>query len=132
MTKTMTVYLASAITFNGAIVDKGESIELPEKSAKALIEEGLAEAGTSSKAKKGTSQTSGEKDGQSNEEGEQGSETDENELIRKALDDKYKGKVPELKEHAKEADVQVPYDATKADIIEAIIKAGKAEAIQAK
>ena len=92
----MKIKLLAAVTFSGAHVDANEEIELPEFSAKALIEEGKAEALEEAPA--------GDK---------------------QALDVKYKGKVPELKEHAKEFDIEFKHDATKAEIIDAIIEAGK-------
>lgn len=127
MTKTLTVLLAAAVHFNGAKVEAGELIELPENSALALIKEGNA-----SEAEKGTSETS-------KENGEQEPGTDPNEaetaayeLNKRALDDKYKGKIPELKDHAKEVEVEFAHDVTKEKLIEAILEAGKAEAVLAK
>lgn len=127
MAKTVKVFLTSAITFNGAIVDKGESIELPEKSAQALINEG-----TASESKKEALEASNENGEQTPTGDDNGSQDESYALNMQALNDKYVGRIPELKEHAKEADVQFPHDATKGEIIEAIVQAGKAEAILAK
>ena len=132
MTNTINVILTAAITFNGAIVEKGETIELPEKSAKALIAEGSAKEGTTSEAKNGTLEPSNGNSEQEEGDGSKTSPEDEKELIRKALDDKYVSRIAELKDHAKEADVQFAHDATKAAVIEAVIEAGKAEAVLAK
>lgn len=129
MTNTIIVTLLVAITFNGATVEAGESIELPAKSAESLIAEGGAKRNEPSEAP-------GLPTGDEKDEGEQ-STTDEltedwKALKTKALDDKYKGQIPALKEHAKEVDVQFAHDATKAEIIEAIIAAGKEDAVLAK
>jgi len=132
MTNTINVILTAAITFNGAIVEKDETIELPEKSAKALIAEGSAKEGTPSEAKNGTLEPSNVKGEQEEGDGIKTSPEDEKELIRKALDAKYVSRIAELKEHAKEADVQFAHDATKVIIIDAVIEAGKAEAVLAK
>lgn len=127
MTKTLTVLLAAAVHFNGAKVEAGETIELPENSALALIKEG-----TASEAEKGTPEGSNEN---GKEEGDEGSEealAAAYELNKRALDDKYVGKVKDLKEHAKEVEVEFAHDVTKEKLIEAILTAGKAEAVLAK
>lgn len=98
----MKIKLLDQVTFEGAHVEAGEEIELSDFSAKALVAEGKAEA-----LEQQAPQTppAGDKD---------------------ALDKKYTGKIPELKEHAKAADVEFKHDATKAEIIDAIIEAEKA------
>lgn len=127
MTNTINVLLTAAVTYNGATVDAGETIELPEKSALALINEG-----TATEAEKGTLEPSNENGNQEDGEGTNEAQTKANELNKQALDDKYKGKIPELKEHAKEVEVEFAHDVTKEKLIEAILEAGKAEAVLAK
>lgn len=127
MTKSISVILSAAVTFNGATVEAGETIELPEKSALALVKEG-----TASEAEKGTLEPSNENGNQEDGEGTNDAGAEAYELNKQALDDKYVGKIPELKAHAKEVEVEFAHDATKGDIIEAVLEAGKAEAVLAK
>lgn len=132
MTNTISLTLLAAITFNGAMVEAGEIIELPSKSAESLIAEGQAKRNEVSEAQ-GVPTDEEKVEGEQllTEEPSEPSE-DDKVLKTKALDDKYKGQIPALKEHAKEVDVQFAHDATKAEIIEAIITAGKDEAVLAK
>ena len=101
----MKLKLIEQVTFNGAHIEAGEEIELSEKSAKALIAEGKAESLEPVESEKQDESPADDK---------------------AALDKKYTSKIPELKEHAKAADVEFKHDATKAEIIEAVIEAGKA------
>lgn len=98
----MKIKLLKQVTVEGAHIEAGEELEVSELSAKALIAEGGAEA---LEQQAPQDPPAGDKD---------------------ALDKKYTGKIPELKEHAKAADVEFKHDATKAEIIDAIIEAGKA------
>lgn len=101
----MKLKLIEQVTFNGAHVEAGEEIELSEISAQALIAEGKAEALEPEAPKTPDDSPADDK---------------------AALDKKYTSKIPELKEHAKAADVEFKHDATKAEIIDAVIEAGKA------
>ncbi|WP_332648888.1 hypothetical protein [Lysinibacillus sp. 54212] len=127
--KTKRVHLLAAITLNGAIVEAGKTEELSLLSANALIAEGKAEE----VAQEGTG---GQQKGATelNEQNSGGAPKvpteDELTLLRKALDDKY-NRDP-LAEEAKKVGVEFPYDAKKAVIIEAVIEAGKAEALLAE
>ncbi|MED3571957.1 hypothetical protein [Cytobacillus praedii] len=133
------VLLTESITFNGAIIGEGEIVQLPIKSAKALIEEGkgitpVPDEKTAKTLEGALSLNTGDNGNPHLSPSEDPKDQTEEELslIRKALDDKYKGGIPTLKEHAKEAGVEFPYDANKGEIIEAVITAGKAEAVLAK
>lgn len=133
MTKTKFVFLDEAVTFNGSTVEAGEVIELGELSAQALIKEGKGREATpdaeTAKALEGAgSPGSDDKGDQHLTPSEDPKKpTEELELITKALNDKY-NRDP-LAEAAKEVGVEFPYDAKKGEIIEAVIKAGKAEAL---
>jgi hypothetical protein len=59
--------------------------------------------------------------------GESGASNEADAKAAKALDDKYKR--DELATAAKDAGVEFPYDAKKAEIIEAVMTAGKAETL---
>lgn len=130
--------LNEALTFNGAIVEAGEVIELPEKSAQALIEEGKAKEvipdEETGKALGGVGSPGNDETTDphltpsNNPENEPGEEL---ELIKKALSDKYED-VEALREVAKEVDIAVAWNAGKDTVINKIIEAGKAEAVLAK
>lgn len=106
----MKLKLIEQVTFNGAHVEAGEEIELSEISAQALIAEGKAEALEPEALEPEAPKTP--------------DDTPADDKV--ALDKKYTSKIPELKEHAKAADVEFKHDATKAEIIDAVIEAGKA------
>lgn len=115
----MNVLLHASITLEGVDLEAGNVVELSEKSAQALINEGNAV--------------------ESSPEGEPIEKEDAADPVaqyqpeaalektRKALDDQYK--MEELKPAAKEAGVDFAYDVTKANLIAAIIEQGKAEAL---
>jgi hypothetical protein len=147
MSKTMHVILTQAITLGGSIVAADEVVELTEKSAQALIDEGKAEAvepdeetgkalnaaGSPGSDETGDPHLTPSEDGKDGTDGQPAANNEEEiEKLRKALDDKYKGEIPALKDHAKEVDVQFAHDATKGEIIAAVIEAGKGEAVLAK
>lgn len=124
----MKVKLIEAVTVESGEVAAGEYIELSEKSAKALIAEGRAELDE----EQIEADSITEKQKAAEEEAKAIAEkkaVEELAKTRKALDSKYK--VEELAAAAKEAGVEFAFDAKKADIIEAIIAAGKAEALLA-
>lgn len=130
MTK-MKITLLAAVTFAGAILEAGESLELSERSAKALIDEGKAKPTKTSK-KPPVNDSEGGKEPEvgkdANEQTEANSE--DSGKISSALDDKYKR--DELAEAAKKAGVEFPFDARKQEIIDTVIEAGKADALLAE
>lgn len=127
----------------------GEVLQLPGRSADALVSEGKAEEVTpdaeTGKALQELSGNSGPASPQSNETGEgvpkQGEtqqtpegaaeggavEAEERAKVEKALDAQYKR--DELAERAKEVGVEFPYDAKKAEIVAAVIDQDKAVAV---
>lgn len=123
------VLLNESITFSGAHVGKGEIVELPTKSAQALIDEGKAlEAEPDAETKKALEGvTEGDKGGgiRIPSEDETGGKFESLDGIKKALDKQYKA--DDLKAAAKAADIQFAHDATKPEVINAVIAAGKAE-----
>lgn len=114
--KTITITaIAAGLTLAGVSIQKGESVELPEASAAALVKEGKATAaGDEAKEPAG---------GQKPE----ATAAEEIERQRKALDDQYT--LDELKTAAKDAAVDFAYDATKKALIASIIEQGKTEAL---
>lgn len=115
--KTLKVTLLAAITLQGMELAAGETVELSEMSAKALVNEGTATAGdVAPKGEDAPPATDPKKD-----------EADQVEKQRKALDAQYKA--DDLKDKAKEAGVDFAYDVTKSDLIAAIIEQGKTEAL---
>lgn len=144
---TIFVLLTVAVMLGGVTIAAGEIIELPEKSALALIGEGKAERvtpdeGTTAALSQDAGgqnppQSPGEgdnsPDNQNAPEGQPGGlndappEGDEAEKVFKAIDAQYKR--DELAEAAKLAGVDFAYDAKKGDIIQAAIDQGKAAAI---
>lgn len=124
----MKLKLIAAVTFESGEIQPGEYIEVSEKSAKALIEEGRAVID----AEQEEADRILEKQKAAEEEAKALAEKkaiEELTKTRKALDGKYK--VEELAAAAKEAGVEFAFDAKKADIVEAVIAAGKAEALLA-
>jgi hypothetical protein len=108
---------AVGVSFGGADLDVGAIIELPEKSAAALIAEGKATAVTP------TEETAVALD--KLPEGD--NEPTEAEKQAKALDGQYKR--DELYEAAKEAGVDIAFDAKKGEIVAAVIAQGFAGAL---
>jgi len=127
------VKLLGPVTYNGSIVEAGEILELPEKSAKSLVGDKIAEFinemkpatvdVTDETGDEGTTDTPAEKNEATGENNSQ----EDIEKLKKALDNKY-NKEP-LAEKAKELGVEFPYDAKKAEIIDAVIAAGKADVL---
>lgn len=121
-------------TFNGGTVAAGEIIEVPERSAASLIEEGAAEA--IEQEATGSPQGDENPDGGSNTPGDQekdqdgqdnGAQDEELAKVRKTLDNKFKR--DDLAAAAKDLGVEFAFDAKKAEIVEAVIAAGKAEVL---
>jgi hypothetical protein len=135
------VLLAAAVTLHGREVAAGNVIELPEKSARALVNEGLGvfaepTAGTAAElaalangnpVENGATQHGGQLPPDGGNVANTGAQYAEIEKLKKALDNQYKK--DELAEAAKAIGVDFPYDANKAEIIEAAIEQGKAEAL---
>ena len=115
----MKVRLLKPVTLESSEVPAGEIIDVSELSAGALIEEGAAEAteGPTGSEPPAGDQTTGETEEQAAEK------------LRAALDSKYKR--DELADAAKEAGVEFAFDAKKAEIVSAVMAAGKAEALLA-
>ncbi|MGG3803163.1 hypothetical protein [Metabacillus fastidiosus] len=130
MSNTKHIILDEAITYQGAILPVGEVVELPAKSAQALIDEGKGRQAENYEGSKPAS--SGNKNNSTSSQTGTDEEAERIEKLRKALDEKYKNAIPALKEHAKAENVQFTSEATKAEIIAAVIEAGKAEEILAK
>lgn len=124
MSKTIYVLLATGITLEYGDVQAGEVVELPELSAKALINEGKAEEVTPDE---NTADALKKREGQEPQEPPLPDPAEEVEKIRKALDDQYK--LEDLKPAAQEAGVDFAYDVTKKSLIAAIIEQGKAQAL---
>lgn len=126
---TKKVLLKTAVTKDGGIFEAGEMLELGSLSANALIAEGKAVEVSSEATGEPTDEERGKKEETHSEVSE--SVTDEaTALLRKALNEKY-NRGP-LAEEAKNVGVEIPFDAKKNEIIEAIIEAGKAEFLLAK
>lgn len=128
------VKLLKPVTFNGAIVEAGEEIEVAERSAASLVADKVAEyLGEKTAATVGVSDetvdsgTTATPDEENAPTGESGASNEADAKAAKALDDKYKR--DELATAAKDAGVEFPYDAKKAEIIEAVMTAGKAETL---
>lgn len=121
--KTAHVKLLEPCTFQGGLVEEKEVLEIPARSAAALVSEGKAsfcdENGDAVKNSVGEELPT-------DEEVKENEEADEK-ATAKALDAQYKR--DELAEAAKKIDVEFAYDAKKAAIIKAIIDQGKAEAL---
>lgn len=125
------VKLLVPVTLGGSIVDAGEEIVLSERSAASLVADNQAEAivdqidattdVSDDNLDTDTTDTPGEDEGAKDEI----DALEELERVRKALDDKYKR--DEVAATAKELGVEFHYDAKKAEIIEAVIEAEKAE-----
>lgn len=128
MSKAITVTLLAAVTFNGALLEKGDVVELSENSARSLIAEGGAEASEATGSDLSGSEGSGTQKPTDDETGDQDEALA---IMTKALDDKYVNRIPELKEHAVKADIQFAHDATKKEVIEAVLAAGKGDTILA-
>lgn len=115
----MKIRLLKPVTLESSEVPAGEIIDVSELSAGALINEGAAEATegpTSDETPKGDLTTGN-------------AEELEAEKLRAALDSKYKR--DELADAAKEVGVEFAFDAKKAEIVSAVIAAGKSEALLA-
>lgn len=120
----MKVKLIAPVTVESGELEAGEYIEVSEKSAKALIAEGRAIIDE----EQIEADRILEKQKAAEEEAKALAEQQAVEALvktRKALDSKYK--VEELATAAKEAGVEFAFDAKKADIIEAVIAAEKAD-----
>jgi len=141
MSKTKYVLLKEPVTFNGAIVEAEEVVELGALSAKALIDEGKAvevtpDAETGKALEGAGSPGSGDNTDPHQvvpSEPKIDPENDKDkdlELTKKALNDKF-NRDP-LAEEAKAVGVEFPYDAKKGEIIQAVIEAGKAEVLLEK
>lgn len=127
------VKLLEPVTFGGSIIDAGEEVNLSELSAAALVKEGGAEyVGEISPASLGDLNenqgegTTGTPEGEKALEGQINAQ-EELEKIKKTLDAKY-NRDP-LAEAAKEMGVEFAFNAKKAEIIDAVVEAGKAEAL---
>lgn len=119
------VKLLKTVTLWGNDVNPGEVIEVNDVSADALVNEGAAEH---VEAEEGSQDPAG--DGENNNEGGQqdpAAEAAAIEMQKAALDAQYKK--DDLAEAAKAVGVEFHYDAKKADIIEAVIAAGKASVL---
>ncbi|WP_433958544.1 hypothetical protein [Cytobacillus horneckiae] len=132
--KTKTLLLLNTITYNGTFVEVDEVIELPEKSAQALIEEGKAKE---VKADKETKEALDDRksDGEDSphlipSDGKENAGEDEATLSAKALDDKFNRDA--LAEVAKQVGVEFPYNAKKGEIIRAVLEAEKADVLLEK
>lgn len=114
----MKVILTAVVTHGRHNLEPGTVIELPEASALALINEERAKP----------AEEKGDPALLIGAEGVIDPEAAAREVVekmRKALDDKYKR--DPLAEAAKNVGVEFAYDATKAEIIDAVIAAGKAD-----
>lgn len=120
------ILLLIPVTFEGSTVAAGEEIEVSERSAQALVDEGGAEFVQEKSATLDVTPEEEEADRILGEKEAQAVQ-DELERVRKALDDKYLR--PELADAAKGIGVEFPYDAKKSEIIEAAVEAGKAAAL---
>lgn len=130
------VLLKESITLSGSHIDAGEYVDLSEKSANALIEEGKAshaepfeETRKSPEVHKEPSEGDKDESVQTPSEGQENEAGAENEAekITKALNDQYSR--TKLAEEAKKVGVEFPYDAKKGEIVRAVIEQGKAEAL---
>lgn len=137
MQKTKFVLLKETVTFCGSHLQPGEVVELTVKSADALINEGKGceaipdeETKNALESLEGTVATSEENDEQTPSENENGESSLDSDEISISLDKKYKA--DELKDAAKAAGVEFPYDSKKGEVINAVIEAGKAEALLAE
>ncbi|MGP9042108.1 DUF7210 family protein [Cytobacillus kochii] len=136
MKKIKQIILNEPVTFNGAIIQAGEVLELSELSAKALVEEGKGEEVTAEENQnppEGTEVT--EEGGKAKEdlrhsENKEDGAGDDTALVVKALEDKY-NRDP-LAEAAKGVGVEFAFNAKKGEIIQAVIQAGKAEVLLQK
>jgi hypothetical protein len=106
------VKLLGELTYNGAIVKPGETLELGELSAKAAVLEGRAVYEES---------TEPEEKVQPSVDPVAANDAAKDQL-KKAIDGRYTK--DQLEEIAKENGVEFAYDARKAEIIEAVIAAG--------
>lgn len=98
----------------------GQEVEISLRSADALIAEGKAKP-IEEKAEENPSGGNGQ--------GQSGDNLDDLAKLTAAIDAKFKKE--DLTEAAKKLEVQFAYDAKKADVIAAVIAAGKGEAILA-
>lgn len=108
--------IAQGVTFSGAEIPVGEFLEVSVKSADALIESGYAE---STDGEEVTDPNAGKQDG--------GNEPTEEQKQAEALEGQYKR--DELYAAAKEAGVDIAFDAKKGEIIAAVIAQGFAAAL---
>lgn len=118
MSKFLFILLHEEITLAGEPIKAGDVVELPERSAQALINEGkAAEATADGDTQKALEDLPPAEDVQKNAEADL-------EMTRSALDSQYK--LDDLKPAAKDAGVEFAYDVKKGDLITAIIEQGKA------
>ena len=126
------IKLLRSVTYMGHDVEAGEVIEIAEKSAKSLVSSGVAEE--IAEIAPGSSQEGEDWLGNATvppgqlkpAEGEIMPPVDV-EKLAKALDDKFKR--DELAAVAKEIGVEFPFDAKKAEIVNAVIAAEKANTL---
>lgn len=145
MSKRIYVELKGTILAGGGYLEAGETVELPEKSANALVEEGLAvltdqkatEGGNPSQERTGDDSsddtgkggTNTQDDDKTPGEGAEGGNTEDlsdedRETTYKTIYGRFKD--DELRPMAKEHGIDFAYDATKKDLVNAIIDQGKA------
>lgn len=124
----MKVRLLESVTWNYTNVEPGEVVDLPEKSAKALIEEGKAEAAEEQPPAdpNAGSATGGEDTTPEQPTAGDGDVVDPEEERAKLTTALDKLKRDELADKAKELGIEFKYDAKKGDVIDAVIDAGKA------
>lgn len=137
------------VSYKGKDIPLGEIVETDAASAASLIADGYAEAAAETVAENalkspvspsnpsgdklpegtGEGQTGGQQEdgGGKNEGTENPTGEDALAKTKKAINDKYKR--DELYDAAKLAGVEIAFDAKKADIIDAVIAQGKAEAL---
>lgn len=120
------VYIdVEGVTFDGKDAAVGDVIEVSDMGAKALIEEGKARpAGADGKPKDVDDEDTTAAGPTNPEANPQAAAEAEVEKQRQALDSQYK--LDELKEAAKAAGVDFAFNATKAQVIDAIMEQGKA------
>ncbi len=122
----MEVVLKGTVTFQGKEKNAGDKVNIPERSAKALVDAGLAEY--VAEQPPGLTTEDGNNQGGSNlPNGDLKGQEDEVARLAKALEDQYK--CDELSEAAKAIGVEFKYDAKKPEIITAAIEQGKATAL---
>ena len=122
----MEVILKGTVSFQGKDRPAGDVLDLPERSAKCLVDAGVAGYVPEQAP---VSPPGGEKDEKSSllPDGDLVAQEDEVARLTKALEDQYKR--DELADAAKIMGVEFKYDAKKAEIVAASIEQGKAAAL---